>query len=142
VERGTDGLGVALGRDHHDGDGAAAGPQPLQDLQAADVGQVDVQQDEVRCEVGATVQRLGPRAGRPHDLETGRALDEPGMDAGHHEVVVDDEDADHVSSRGSRTVKTAPSSCVTVTVPCRWVVMSRTSGSPMPRPPGTSGLLE
>ena len=117
----------------------------------AHVGQVYVEQHQVGRELGHQRERVGAGAGDADHLEPLGARDEALVDPRDHEVVVDDEDADHGAPaapvrsseradhredrhrpRGARVdVAAAPASQI-----------SCTSGSPIPRPPSTSVLVE
>ena len=70
-------------------------PQPPQDLQAGHVRQVDVEQDEVRVQPVDLRERLRAGGRRPDHLEAVERRHEPGVHLRDHEVVVDDQDADH-----------------------------------------------
>ena len=108
------GIHLAGGADHQDIQFRGHLAQLVHQVQAVDVRQVDVQQHQVRLQASGFGHRLRTGVGHPDDGEPGRALDEPGVDFGHHEVVIDDQDFDHgcvplgVSPGIRRAVKTAP----------------------------------
>jgi hypothetical protein len=70
-------------------------PEMAQDLEAVGVGQVEIQQDEVRVVLprGVECGRAGVEGA--HDGEAVKLLDELAMEARDAEVVLDDERADH-----------------------------------------------
>src|ERR1700674_2951740 len=110
--------------------------QLLQHLQARDVGQVDVEQHQVRPKVVDARERLGAGVCSGGDGKTRHAFDVGAVEVGDPVVVVHDKRADHVAAvtfSGSRTVNTAPPSLTTLTLPpCRWATW-RTSARPKPR---------
>ena len=88
------------------------------------------------CSSSAASSAAAPVCATPDDLEPGRAADERAVHLGHHEVVVDDEHADHRAgtASGSRAENTAPpSSLRTPTEPPRRTQIVRVSASPNPR---------
>ena len=105
----------------------AAGSQLLQHFQARHVRQVHVEQDQLRPQFAGRRQRLGAGAGHADRAEAVDLFDEPAVDLGDHEVVVDDE---HVTHRAAclrcvdgcraaapRTAHRRPGPSVTSTVP-------------------------
>src|SRR6266511_1802035 len=90
-----------------------------QDFEPADVGQVDVEEDEVRLEAPRELDRLPAGVSFADDLEAVHALDIRPVHRGGHVIVVHDERSDHraASSRswGRKAVKSAPSSFSTLT---------------------------
>ena len=58
-------------------------------------GQVHVEQDQLRLQLAGRRQRLGAGAGDADRAKAVDLLDEPAVDLGDHEVVVDDEHVTH-----------------------------------------------
>ena len=84
------------------------GPQPPADLEAAEVGQVDVEQHEVGLVLEDAPQRLGAAVGDARDDEAVDALDVALVDVGDAGVVVDDERADGHRARPRRRAASRP----------------------------------
>src|SRR5438067_4983463 len=110
--------------------------QMLQYLQARDVGEVDVQQHQVRPQLVHARERLSAGVCSAGDAKTRHAFDVGAVELGDAVVVVHDKRADHVAAptfSGSWTVNTAPPSLTALTLPpCRWATW-RTSARPNPR---------
>ena len=94
-QRTADRLHLSGGTDHQHVQFRRRLPQPGHEVQPVDIGQVDVQQHQVGLQAGGFRHGLGSGVRNPHDGESRRALDKAGVDFGHHEVVVDDQDIDH-----------------------------------------------
>src|SRR6266511_152257 len=116
--------------------------QPAQDLEAAHVRQVDVEQDEIGLQSGHEVERFHSGVRLADDAEAHDTLDVRAVHGRRHVVVVDDERADHrapASTRerwcGRKAVKTAPPSFSTLIVPSRRRSTCVTGASPRPRRP-------
>ncbi len=96
AQGGSQGVEVARGADDDDVEVLAAPlAEPAQHLEPGHVGQVDVEQDEVGPGGLDRPQGIGARAGDAGDLEALLTGDDAGVQARHHEVVVDDQHRDH-----------------------------------------------
>ena len=92
-------------------------------------------------QIASRRQCFGARAGDADSAKAVDLFDEPAVDLGHHEVIVDDEHVTHArpagrtASGGSRTTNIAPpaGASLTSTVPPCCAVTSRTNANPMPR---------
>src|SRR5829696_1236195 len=142
LHRGPQRLHVLRSRDGDHVDGFVGLPKPPDHLEAAHVGQVDVEQEQVGPQAVDGAQGLGPCVPLPNRLEPRHPLDVGTVDRGRHEVVVDDEGADHdgaplrAGSWGRNAVKRAPPSFSTSTQPpSRRRTVWLTSASPSPRRP-------
>src|SRR5438105_3170526 len=148
---GAQALDVARRRDGNDVDpcdpGLADGPHHLE---TGDVGEIDVEQEQIGTRCRYHSQRLGTAAGLADDDEPGDLLDVGSMEVGHPEIVIHDQGADHARASagaglwpmGSRAVKTAPPWLTTVTWPPRRADTCLTSARPSPRrAPGAATLV-
>ncbi len=123
--------------DDHDVAVVARGAQPRDDVEAEDVRQVQVEQDQVGPQLPDGRERLLPGAGDPDDPERLDPVDERPVDAGHHEVVVDHEHADRGGGtgrlrgrggRGGRTGRAARcrhGAAPSATASVRWLTVMR-----------------
>ena len=120
---GAYGVRLARGGHHHHADVVPVAAEPAQHVDPADVGQVHVEEDEVRREARDLGE--GGLTGCRHtqDPEALGPFDEARVDRGHHEVVVHHQHGelarghDAPGCRGSRAVNTAPSALWTDTEP-------------------------
>ena len=79
--------------DHEDIHRPPAPAQPLQDVQAGHVRQMNVQQHQLRAQLRGQIDALLPGVGHGHDVESAACQQEPVMDPGHCYVIVNDEGA-------------------------------------------------
>src|SRR5438132_1736077 len=141
LHRGPQRVDVLCGRDGDYVDRRLMGAKSPDHVQAGYVRQIDVQQHELRLQPVDEEQCLGAGVRFADHAEAGYALGVRPMDGRGHEVVVDDEDVEHVAATwrsrcGRNAVKTAPPSFSTRTQPPRrrftvWL----TSARPRPRRP-------
>ena len=103
------------------------------------IRKVEIENDEVRCELLVHLARLTRCQRHTDDLEAIAPLDELSMEISDPEVVLDDEHRDHgindsVDSNawGKITVKTVPFSLAISIDPPRVATESLTSDSPIP----------
>ncbi len=96
------GVEVAGSRDGDDFDVVASRPQAAQHIEPAEVGQVDVEQDELGPVQFDRRERFGPGVRFGHDGESGLGVDERPIHVRDGEVVVDDDGTD-VAHRGLPT---------------------------------------
>lgn len=90
----ADGVAFAGGGDGDDVDGwAGSGAQAGEDFESGDVGQVDVEQDEVGVQGVDGAQCLAAAVCFADDGEVGECFEEAAVDGGDGEVVVHDEGA-------------------------------------------------
>ena len=89
------------GGDHDDIDGVTSSPKLVEHGEAGLVGQVEVEDEEVRSPTLNRAKRLLPRMSHPDDLEPRHSLDEPAVNLGDHVVIVDDDRPDHVTECNS-----------------------------------------
>ena len=111
-----------------------------EDLEAGTVGEVDVEQHQIRALILRPGERITRGMGDADDQERWQALDEPAVDLRDAEIVLDDQRADrsggrrraHVAAVGIIAVNTAPPSFATRTQPPRRWATWRTRASPIP----------
>src|SRR5260370_23507255 len=123
VHRGPQTFHVARGGDgDHIDPRRAAFSDGAHHIQPRDVGQIDVEQDEIGLGLRDKSKRLGARPGLADDREPGYLFDVSSVERGHPEVVVDDQRADHGDATdtgfvksGKLTVNKAPPWLTTVT---------------------------
>jgi len=95
AQRPTNGVGLPRRGDHQHVDLGCRFPQPAEQVEAGDVGEVHVEQHQVGLEslrLGECLRTVVRHAGH---REARRTLDEAGVNPRHHEVVVDDQHLDH-----------------------------------------------
>ena len=151
VHRGPQALHVARGGDgDHIDSGAAAFADGAHDVQPRDVGQVNVEQDEVRLRLVDQPQPVGAGPCLADHAESRHLLDIGSVERRHAEVVVHDQRADHagvttgrgLDASGRRTVNMAPPWLTTVTRPSRRAATCLTRARPRPRrDPGAATLV-
>ncbi len=97
------GVRLAGRADHHDVAVVPGGAQPGNDVEPEQVRQVQVEQDQVGPERVDGRDGLLAGAGDADDVEGLDALDEGAVHPGHHEVVVDHQNADRPGRAGPTT---------------------------------------
>src|SRR5690606_11932161 len=120
--------------------------QPVEDLEPGEVGQADVEQEEVQTQPAHRGERVGSGVDDVDDRELGQLLDEAAVQGGDGEVVVDDDHPNgHRAASSARDVAAIrgggrvtrrgppPGASSTQMVPPRRVTTWRTRVSPMPR---------
>jgi len=92
---GSDAVGLAGGGDDDNAYRDALGPKLVKQIQTVGVRKVDVKQDEIGSVLPHRQPGFGAGLGMGDDVEAGGLVDELPVDPGNHEIVFDDQDADH-----------------------------------------------
>ena len=111
------------------------GVQRAEHLEPRAVGEINVEQHEIRPALLGETKRLERGVCLRHDGEALESLDVCAMDLGDAEVVLDDQNADHrgtAASDGRSAVNTAPPSLFTRSHPPRRCATWRASARPSP----------